>query len=139
MKKGSGIIGGIERSIVGNQDAKDWVNRPNANPRTKTRQPLECPNCGADLKFGILRFADRCPLCREELDYSISHTLLWPVVALFVDVVVVGVLGLTGIILIVSLLILLFPAAVLAHILLLTFVPPMLKRRNPTITTLFRR
>jgi uncharacterized protein (DUF983 family) len=121
---GSGIMGGIERPIVGSQDENDWVNRPDANPTTRRRQPLECPNCGADLKFGILRFADRCPVCREEVDYSISHNLLRPVVALFLDIMVVGALGLTGFILIASLLILLFPAAVLAHILLLTFVLP---------------
>jgi uncharacterized protein (DUF983 family) len=110
-----------------------------ANTVIEKKRPLECPNCGADLKFGVLRFEDRCPFCREELDYSISHNLLWPIVALFLDLLIVGVLGLKGFILIASVLILLFPAMVLAHILLLTFAPPRLKRRNPSITTLFRK
>jgi hypothetical protein len=130
---------GIESPLVGSQDAKGWANRPDANPTTNRRRPLECPNCGADLKIEIHKSADRCLFCREALEFPVWHRLLVAFVGVFLDVLIVAVLRLQGFILIGSLLLLLFPAIVLAYGLMLIFVPPNLKRHNPTVTTLFRR
>jgi ABC-type Fe3+ transport system permease subunit len=61
---------------------------------------------------------------------------------LFLSFVAVGIfveLGLKGFILPLLLLIFLFPGMVLAHGLLLFLIPPTYVRRQPTVTTLFRR
>jgi hypothetical protein len=105
----------------------------------RRRRPLECPNCGADLRLEIIKSPDHCPFCREQVGLTFWYRLGVALLGLFLDLVILGALKLKGLILVVLLPLVLFPATVLAYALLLRLMPPMLKRRNSSLLTLFRR
>jgi len=106
----------------------------------KRRRLLKCPGCGSDLRLDeVIRSPDQCPFCREQIGVSFWYRLGIVLLGLFLDLLTLGALRLRGLILVVSFALLVYPATVLAYGLLLKLMPPILQRRHPTVTTLFKR
>ena len=103
---------------------------------------MTCPNCRSDLRFELMRAPLQCPFCGEPIQFSLIHRLVTASLGLFIALLGTGLfeeLGLKGLVLPLLLLALYFPGLVLAHGLLLFLNPPTYVRRQPTVTTLFRR
>lgn len=101
-----------------------------------------CPNCLLDLRarsFHGKRLYSRCPFCGIQLNHIWWQRVLIKTVALILAYGVPALIGVRGLLLLFAGLVCIYPALVLAIILVLNIIPSKYIRESEVVITLFRR
>jgi hypothetical protein len=101
-----------------------------------------CPNCSRDLgakPTGSRSPYKECPFCQTPIIPIWWQRLLFSGVGLILAFVVPAFLGLTSILLLIGALVCLFPALVIAYVLVFKTISPKYVTKSGSTMTLFRR